>query len=213
MGRIVFVFESNKTSKSDYYYVRTFLGEFYDSSRYKPDALFAGSKTKLYSSKTKRDIEEIRNKLGSDGQILVRASGTEPLVRVMVEAENDELCHEYVYSVINKIKDINPDLIVVAAYGKILPLDILNIPKLGCVNIHGSLLPKYRGAAPMQYALMNNEKETGFSLMEMTKDMDAGRAETNIGHENQSVPAASCRGNHFNLKQKIYNIRLTILFE
>lgn len=62
MGRIVFVFESNKTSKSDYYYVRTLLGEFYDSSRYKPDALFAGSKTKLYSSKTKRDFEEIRNK-------------------------------------------------------------------------------------------------------------------------------------------------------
>ncbi len=73
------------------------------------------------------------------------------------------------------LEEINPDLIITLAYGQIVPQGVLDIPKLGCINLHGSLLPKYRGAAPMQYALMNNEKETGFSLMEMTKDMDAGK--------------------------------------
>lgn len=73
------------------------------------------------------------------------------------------------------VKSINPDVIVVIAYGQILPQELLDIPKYGCVNLHGSLLPKYRGAAPIQYALINNEIITGMSLMEMTKDMDAGR--------------------------------------
>ena len=73
------------------------------------------------------------------------------------------------------VKDIKPDLILTLAYGQILPLGLLDIPPLGCLNLHGSLLPKYRGAAPIQYALINNEKETGVSLMEMTKEMDAGR--------------------------------------
>lgn len=73
------------------------------------------------------------------------------------------------------VKEINPDVIVVIAYGQILPQELLDIPKYGCINLHGSLLPKYRGAAPIQYSLINNEKVTGMSLMEMTKDMDAGR--------------------------------------
>lgn len=73
------------------------------------------------------------------------------------------------------VKEINPDLIITLAYGQILPEGLLNIPKFGCLNLHGSLLPKYRGAAPIQYALINNEEYTGMSLMEMTKEMDAGR--------------------------------------
>lgn len=73
------------------------------------------------------------------------------------------------------VKEINPDLILTLAYGQILPQGLLDIPKLGCLNLHGSLLPKYRGAAPIQYALINNEIETGMSLMEMTMKMDAGR--------------------------------------
>ena len=73
------------------------------------------------------------------------------------------------------IKDINPDLILTLAYGQILPQGLLDIPKYGCLNLHGSLLPKYRGAAPIQYALINNEEYTGMSLMEMTSKMDAGR--------------------------------------
>ncbi|MEG1993980.1 MAG: methionyl-tRNA formyltransferase, partial [Oscillospiraceae bacterium] len=58
------------------------------------------------------------------------------------------------------IKQLNPDIIVVVAYGKILPKNILDFPRLGCVNVHGSLLPKYRGAAPIQYSILNGEKET-----------------------------------------------------
>ena len=73
------------------------------------------------------------------------------------------------------LKEIKPDLILTLAYGQILPQGLLDIPSLGCLNLHGSLLPKYRGAAPIQYALINNEKETGMSLMEMTAQMDAGR--------------------------------------
>lgn len=88
---------------------------------------------------------------------------------------------------INKIKDINPDLIVVAAYGKILPLDILNIPRLGCVNIHGSLLPKYRGAAPIQRAVIEGAEKTGVTLMYMAEGMDTGdmiaKAETLVGEK------------------------------
>ncbi len=73
------------------------------------------------------------------------------------------------------IKEINPDLILTLAYGQIVPQGLLDIPKLGCLNLHGSLLPKYRGAAPIQYSLINLDKVTGMTLMEMTSKMDAGR--------------------------------------
>jgi len=72
------------------------------------------------------------------------------------------------------IQALNPDLIVVIAYGKILPKQVLNIPRLGCINAHASLLPKYRGAAPMQGALLNGEKVTGVTIMFMNEKMDAG---------------------------------------
>lgn len=73
------------------------------------------------------------------------------------------------------IKDLNPDMIITLAYGQIVPQGLLDIPPRGCVNLHGSLLPKYRGAAPIQYALINGDKVTGMSLMEMVAAMDAGR--------------------------------------
>ncbi|MCX6766474.1 MAG: methionyl-tRNA formyltransferase [Candidatus Moranbacteria bacterium] len=72
------------------------------------------------------------------------------------------------------IKGIKPDLFAVAAYGKILPKDILEIPKYGAVNIHASLLPKYRGASPVQCAILAGEKETGITLMKMNEKMDEG---------------------------------------
>ena len=72
------------------------------------------------------------------------------------------------------LDETKPDLIVVAAYGRILPEYILNYPKYGCFNIHGSLLPKYRGAAPIQRAVMNGDEETGVSIMKMAKGMDTG---------------------------------------
>ena len=75
---------------------------------------------------------------------------------------------------INEIKDLKPDVICVVAYGKILPKEILEIPKLGCINVHGSLLPKYRGAAPIQWTVINGDKETGITTMYMNEGMDTG---------------------------------------
>ena len=75
---------------------------------------------------------------------------------------------------IEKIKSLNPDVICVVAYGKILPKEILEIPKYGCINVHGSLLPKYRGAAPIQWAVLNGDKETGVTTMYMDIGMDTG---------------------------------------
>jgi len=75
---------------------------------------------------------------------------------------------------IEVIKKINPDVICVVAYGKILPQEILDIPRLGCINVHGSLLPKYRGAAPIQWAVINGEKVTGITTMYMDIGMDTG---------------------------------------
>ena len=72
------------------------------------------------------------------------------------------------------LKEINPDAIVVVAYGKILPEEILNIPKYGCINGHASLLPKYRGASPIQWCIVCGETETGVTTMYMDKGMDTG---------------------------------------
>lgn len=87
----------------------------------------------------------------------------------------------------NEIKALNPDLIVVVAYGKILPQEILDIPKLGCINVHGSLLPKYRGAAPIQWAVINGDKVTGVTTMYMGQGMDTGdmilKKEVEIGED------------------------------
>lgn len=74
----------------------------------------------------------------------------------------------------NIIKSLEPDILVVVAYGKILPDDILAIPKFGAVNVHGSLLPKYRGAAPIQWAVLNGDKITGVSTMYLASEMDTG---------------------------------------
>jgi methionyl-tRNA formyltransferase len=77
-------------------------------------------------------------------------------------------------TLIENIQALSPDLIVVAAYGKILPKQILDIPRFGCINAHASLLPKYRGAAPIQRALLNGEKQTGVTIMFMNEGMDTG---------------------------------------
>lgn len=74
----------------------------------------------------------------------------------------------------NLIKELNPELIVVVAYGKILPKNILDIPDKGCINVHGSLLPEYRGAAPIQWAILDGKKETGVTTMFMDEGMDTG---------------------------------------
>ena len=72
------------------------------------------------------------------------------------------------------IRKLDPELIVVAAYGRILPDGILDFPRLGCINVHSSLLPKYRGAAPIHWAMLNGEEETGVTIMHMASELDAG---------------------------------------
>ncbi len=72
------------------------------------------------------------------------------------------------------LKDISPDLIVVTAYGQILPKEILELPRYGCINIHASLLPKYRGAAPINWVILNGENETGVTSMQMSEGLDTG---------------------------------------
>lgn len=88
---------------------------------------------------------------------------------------------------IEEIKKLNPDVICVVAYGKILPQELLDIPKYGCINVHGSLLPKYRGAAPIQWAVLNGDKTTGVTTMYMDAGMDTGniilKEEVEIGED------------------------------
>lgn len=89
--------------------------------------------------------------------------------------------------ILKKIKEINPDIICVVAYGKILPKEILEIPKYGSINVHGSILPKYRGAAPIQWAILNGDKTTGITTMFMDEGMDTGdmllKEEVEIGED------------------------------
>ena len=92
------------------------------------------------------------------------------------------------FSIVEKLA---PELIVVAAYGKILPEDILNFPQYGSINVHSSLLPKYRGAAPINWAILDGETETGVSIMYMAKELDAGdvilQKTTPIGPEEDAL--------------------------
>lgn len=88
---------------------------------------------------------------------------------------------------IEEIKNLEPDVICVVAYGKILPKEILEIPKLGCINVHGSLLPKYRGSAPIQWTVLNGEKIAGVTTIYMDTGMDTGdmilKKETEVGED------------------------------
>lgn len=91
---------------------------------------------------------------------------------------------------LEKIKELKPELIIVVAYGKILPKSILDFPKFGCINIHASLLPKYRGAAPIQWSVLNGESKTGVTSMFMEEGLDTGdmllKASLDIGKDETS---------------------------
>ena len=86
---------------------------------------------------------------------------------------------------IKKLKDINPDLIIVVAYGKIIPKQILELPKFGCINVHLSILPRWRGASPVEHALMSGDEETGISIIKLIEELDAGPI---INQEKVHVP-------------------------
>jgi methionyl-tRNA formyltransferase len=102
---------------------------------------------------------------------------TPPPVKVCAEQHNlpvyqpDTLKTDEVYE---RLREVQPDVIVVVAYGKILPERILSLPRHGCINVHASLLPKYRGAAPIQWAIMNGETESGVTTIQMDKGIDTG---------------------------------------
>lgn len=106
-------------------------------------------------------------------------AGIEKILQPEKVKKNDEF--------LNELKEINPDLIIVVAYGKILPQEILEIPRLGSINVHGSLLPKYRGAAPIQWSVINGDKVTGVTTMYMGEGMDTGdmilKKEVEIGDD------------------------------
>ncbi len=91
----------------------------------------------------------------------------------------------------NEIKDLDPDLIIIFAYGKILPTELITMPKYGCLNIHASILPKWRGAAPIQRMLLNGEKETGITFFKLNKDLDKGDIilihKTNISNDDDNL--------------------------
>ncbi|BDF67610.1 methionyl-tRNA formyltransferase [Oscillospiraceae bacterium] len=95
-----------------------------------------------------------------------------------------------------QIQALAPQLIVVAAYGRILPQDILDCPPLGCINVHSSLLPKYRGAAPINWAILNGDRVTGITIMHMAAALDAGdiisQTETEIGPD-ETAPELTAR--------------------
>lgn len=106
--------------------------------------------------------------------------------------------------IVAKIQELNPDIIIVVAYGKILPKSVLDIPRLGCVNVHASLLPKYRGAGPIQWSVINGEAQTGVTTMYMAEGLDTGdmilKCVTDISqdetagelHDRLSVLGADC---------------------
>lgn len=99
-------------------------------------------------------------------KVVAMEHGTEVLQPISLKKDADEY--------VKRLKELAPDVIVVAAYGKILPKEVLEIPKYGCINVHGSLLPRYRGAAPIQWAIMNGEAETGVTTMLMAEGLDTG---------------------------------------
>lgn len=94
----------------------------------------------------------------------------------LIALNNNILCLQpfKIKECIEEVKKLEPDLIITCAYGKIVPQSFLDIPKINCINLHGSLLPELRGASPIQYALIENKKVTGMTLMKMVKEMDAG---------------------------------------
>ena len=113
-----------------------------------------------------------------------------PVKEFAVEKNIPVLQPEKIREIKDTLVQLNPDLFCVVAYGKILPKDILDIPKKGSINVHGSLLPKYRGAAPIQWSVLNGDKKTGITTMYMDEGMDTGdmilQEEVEIG-ENETT--------------------------
>lgn len=116
-----------------------------------------------------------------------------PPVKVLALEHNIPVCQPTTLrnaEAVETLRAFEPELIVVAAYGKILPPDVLTIPPHGCINVHGSLLPQYRGAAPIQWAVLNGDKISGVTIQRMAEGVDTGdilaKAQTKIGEDETS---------------------------
>ena len=122
------------------------------------------------------------------GMKLIPTPVKEYALSVNIPVYQPQSCRDEV--TLEQIRALEPDVILVAAYGKLLPKAVLDAPKLGCVNVHGSLLPKYRGAAPIQWTVLNGDKTAGVTTMFMAEGMDTGdmllKAETPVGEEETS---------------------------
>ena len=108
---------------------------------------------------------------------------------------------------VRNVKELTPDLIVVVAFGKVLPVEVLDIPQKGCVNIHFSLLPRYRGPAPVQWALLNGDSTTGVSSIFMNEQVDAGEIIL------QREVAINCLDNYVTLLEKLCKVGIVLLEE
>jgi len=106
-----------------------------------------------------------------------------------------------------EISKLKPDLIILAAYGKMIPKDILEIPKFGCLNLHPSLLPKYRGPSPMQTTILNNDKKTGLTIMLMDEKIDHGPI---IGQKKMAIASDE---NYQTLEKKLAQLAASFLIE
>jgi len=115
---------------------------------------------------------------------------TPPPVKILAEKYGiDFLQPDSIENIHKELNEINPDLIIVAAYGEIIPKKILQIPKYGCLNVHPSLLPKYRGASPLQFTILKGDEETGVTLILITEKMDEGPilGQSKIKIENKKI--------------------------
>ena len=97
-------------------------------------------------------------------------------VHLFANRNNIDVLHPEKFDdqIINNLRKMKPDLIIVIAYGRLLPRSVLELPKFGCINIHVSFLPRWRGPAPIEYALMNGDKETGISIIKISEKLDSG---------------------------------------
>tara|TARA_B100001029_G_C15031619_1_gene437358 strand:+ start:594 stop:1523 length:930 start_codon:yes stop_codon:yes gene_type:complete len=101
---------------------------------------------------------------------------TKSPVHIFANENNINVFHpkNFDLEILSHLKKIKPDLIIVMAYGKILPKAVLQLPKYGCINVHVSILPRWRGAAPIEHALMNGDKESGISIIKLVEKLDSG---------------------------------------
>jgi methionyl-tRNA formyltransferase len=137
-----------------------------DLARVSLEALLAQSDFQLLAVATQPDRPKGRDLKLQPPPVKLAALERDILVLQPERARNEDF--------IQSLAALKPDLIAVAAYGQILPQTILDLPRFGCLNVHTSLLPKYRGAAPIQWALLNDEQETGVTIMKMDAGMDTG---------------------------------------